>query len=116
MPSRFDRKAIGARASAIYRAAKASGEPMKWPDAQRAAWAEAKSPRAIERCGTKVVAHIDGAQPGGVAAAIKRVALFGAHLTEIMQTAARRHRANVEALKSVARVVDLHRVGDEWRV
>jgi hypothetical protein len=114
-PQRYDRKAIGARASAIYRAAKSAGDPMKW--------AEAKSPRAVERCGTRVVAHIDAQQPGGVTAAMARYGVhvapvvnfavsFGEHLTEVLHTAAVRRQRRVDALKDGGRVVELRRGPD----
>jgi hypothetical protein len=122
MNQHYDRSAITRRAHAIRRA---SG--CDFSTAMRAAWAEAKSPRAVERCGTRVVAHIYAQQPGGVAAMMARYGIrlapvvdfarnFATHLTEIVQTAAIRQQRRVDALRDGARVVDLRRVGDEWRV
>jgi hypothetical protein len=118
MNQHYDRSAITRRAHAIRRE---SG--CDFGTAMRAAWAEAKSPRAVERCGTRVVAHIDAQQPGGVIAAMARygirlapiiecVAALGERVTEIAQTAAIRRQANVDALKDGARVVDLRRSHD----
>jgi hypothetical protein len=124
MNRRYDRKAIGARASAIYREAKLSRRTdITWGEAQRRAWAEAKSPRAIERCGTRVVARIDAQQPGGVIAAMARYGIsiapvvnfavsFGEHLTEVLHTAAVRRQRRVDALKDGGRVVELRRGPD----
>lgn len=110
-----------------------TSSPLTWPAAQKQAWAEAKAPQAVERCGTKIVVHIDAAQPGGVIAALARhgvhvkpaaecVALIGSrvveigqHLTEIVHTAALRRQRYVDALMAGGRVVDLRRDGDEWR-
>jgi len=128
MKQQFDRKAIGARASAIYRGAKSSGVPLTWADAQRRAWAEAKgSHTALVISGKpRSVAYIDGAQPGGVAAAMaryginveaisERAALFVQHLSEVLHTAAMRRQANVAALRDDRGVINAVRAGNEWR-
>lgn len=125
MSPRYDRRAIGKRASELYRQSKLTSEPMTWGEAQRRAWAEAKSPRAIERCGTKVVARIDGAQPGGVIAMARRYGIsiapvvnfavsFGEHLTEVLHTAAVRRQRRVDALRDGGRVVEMQNVNGEW--
>jgi hypothetical protein len=118
MNQRYDRSAITRRAHAIRRE---SG--CDFGTAMRAAWAEAKSPRAIERCGTRVVARIDAQQPGGVIAAMARYGIsiapvvnfavsFGEHLTEVLHTAAVRRQRRVDALKDGGRVVELRRGPD----
>jgi hypothetical protein len=122
--STYNRKTIGARASAIYRESKSSPSPLTWAAAQKLAWAEAKSASApvIIAGKRRQVAVIDGAQPGGVIAAlarhgihitpvIHRVAQFGEHLTEVLHTAAMRRQANVTALRGGSRVINARRDG-----
>lgn len=127
MAQRYDRRAIGARASAIYQEAKKTRRSsMTWPDAQRQAWAEAKGNhlpgvgKMVVSPGFKHVAMIDAQQPGGVAAAMARygisiapvvnfAASFAEHLTEVLHAAAVRRSANVAALEAGARVIDARR-------
>jgi hypothetical protein len=125
----YNRKTIGRRASAIYRESKSSPSPLTWAAAQKLAWAEAKSASAPVTIAGKrrQVAVIDGAQPGGVIAAlarhgihiapvVRRVEQFGEHLSEVLHTAAMRRQANVAALRDGRGVINARRgANGGWR-